>query len=92
MYQALKWASELQHWLTVQNNEDYWRFTLGIILVQLSAEVGIGSTVEVTIEGSDNAYGTFQFADVSLAVTASEVDVGTSTATLQVLCQLLDVS
>ncbi|XP_022110249.1 G-protein coupled receptor 98-like isoform X2 [Acanthaster planci] len=58
--------------------------------VQLSsptqgAEVGIGSTVEVTIEGSDNAYGTFQFADVSLTVTATEADVGSSVATLQVL-------
>ncbi|XP_038076858.1 adhesion G-protein coupled receptor V1-like isoform X2 [Patiria miniata] len=58
--------------------------------VQLSsptqgAEVGIGSTVEVTIEGSDNAYGTFQFADVSLVVTVTEMDVGSSVTTLQVL-------
>ena len=49
-----------------------------------TAEVGVGSIIEVTIEGSDNAYGTFQFADISLNVMAVEADVGVSTATLQV--------
>ena len=50
----------------------------------ISAEVGAGSTVAVTIESSDNAYGTFQFADDSLSVEVPEAPVGFSAANIQV--------
>ena len=50
----------------------------------ISAEVGPGSTVEVIIESSDNAYGTFQFADDSLSVEIPEAQVGFSAANIQV--------
>ncbi|XP_072038274.1 adhesion G-protein coupled receptor V1-like [Amphiura filiformis] len=61
-----------------------------IFQVQLSsptggAEVGPGSIVEVTIESSDNAYGTFQIADDSLELDTPEAQVGFSAANVQIM-------
>nr|XP_006812422.1 PREDICTED: G protein coupled receptor 98-like protein isoform X1 [Saccoglossus kowalevskii] len=58
--------------------------------VQLSnpgggASIAIGSTIQVIIENSDNAYGVFQFADNSLSTVVAEEIIGYSTASLEVI-------
>ncbi|XP_077988560.1 adhesion G-protein coupled receptor V1-like [Glandiceps talaboti] len=53
--------------------------------VFLCASTAIGSTVQVIIENSDNAYGVFQFSDNSLSVIATEGSTGTSSALLEVI-------
>ena len=50
------------------------------------AEVGIGSTIEISIQHSDQAYGVFQFEWQSLEVTAMEnSDSGFDIADLKVI-------
>ena len=50
------------------------------------AEVGIGSTIEISIQHSDQAYGVFQFESQSLEVTAMEnSDSGFDIADLKVI-------
>ncbi|XP_070543508.1 adhesion G-protein coupled receptor V1-like isoform X2 [Ptychodera flava] len=53
--------------------------------VTFCASTGIGSTVQVIIESSDNAYGVFQFADTSLSVIVDEENSGLSVAVLEVI-------
>ena len=48
------------------------------------AEVGPGSIVEVTIQSSDNAYGTFEIAENSLEIETPEAEIGYSAANIQV--------
>ena len=54
------------------------------VCLNSTAEVGPGSTIQVTIESSDNAYGTFQFAEDSLIIEVPEAQVGFSAANLEV--------
>ena len=57
------------------------------------AEVGIGSTIEIIIQHSDQAYGVFQFDTQSLEVTAVEdSDSGFDVANLKVISVFLEVN
>ncbi len=56
------------------------------------AEVGIGSTIEITIQHSDQAYGVFQFEPSSLEVIAIEnSDSGYDSVFLQVIERILKI-
>lgn len=53
------------------------------------AALGVAKSVMVTINASDNAFGTYQFADESLVTMAQEAgDVGYTLAVLRVICSM----
>ena len=61
-------------------------FEVELLNPTAGAEVGVGATISVVINPSDNAFGVFQFADSSLAVQSNETgDTGYNNVSLQVM-------